>query len=335
MVKRDGVGEDVGKVLNSNFNLKNLLAKFQSSLPLAISLGLIVFLIISIWGGWQDLKEAFANFSWWTFILALILAFGNYLIRFGRWQYYLHLLGFQVDRLMSFRIFLSGLAFSITPGKFGELAKSWFLKEKADLPTSQTSPIVVAERLTDLLAIIVLALIGASQLQSSASRIILIIGLICLGAIGLVGVLGKARYFDKFSGKWQNLLVNLKQIILPGPLIIGVVLGIIAWGLEALALWIILIGLGQSVNFIAVIGIYTFATAIGAIAMLPGGLGLTEISLTGSMILVGVIKSSASAATILIRAATLWFAVLLGALVLLKLSKPDSKLMSAQRSIEN
>ena len=51
---------------------------------------------------------------------------------------------------------------------------------------------------------------------------------------------------------------------------------------------------------------------IGAISMLPGGLGVTEGSLTFMLVQKGVSNQYAVASTFIIRAVTLWFAVLIG-----------------------
>jgi uncharacterized membrane protein YbhN (UPF0104 family) len=50
--------------------------------------------------------------------------------------------------------------------------------------------------------------------------------------------------------------------------------------------------------------------------MLPGGLGVAEGSLTGLLVALGNPLPDAAAATLLIRAATLWLAVGLGATTL-------------------
>ena len=57
--------------------------------------------------------------------------------------------------------------------------------------------------------------------------------------------------------------------------------------------------------------------------MLPGGLGLTEATMTGTLqaLDASLGPATASAATILIRLATLWWAVLLGALALVPLQR--------------
>lgn len=308
-----------------------MLTKFKKSIPLAIGLGIIIFLILSIWSGWFDLVLAFKNFIWWTFFAALLCALANYLIRFLRWQFYLHLLEIAVPRKRSLMIFLAGLAFSITPGKFGELAKSWFLKDSDSLPISRTAPIVAAERLSDLIAVVILALVGISQFDFLASKVVVLVGVICLVCIilfanqrftiGLIRLIKKNRRLGNIADKLDKLLSSFRQTILPGPMVVATLLGIFAWSFEAFGLWLILVGVGQVQPLLEVVGIYAIATTLGAIAMLPGGLGLTEISLNGALILVGVSKSAASAATLLIRASTLWFAVLIGSAALFVYSK--------------
>jgi uncharacterized membrane protein YbhN (UPF0104 family) len=54
----------------------------------------------------------------------------------------------------------------------------------------------------------------------------------------------------------------------------------------------------------------------GALAMLPGGLGVAEASVTAMLLLLiddpAFTRADAAAATLIIRFATLWFAVLVG-----------------------
>jgi uncharacterized protein (TIRG00374 family) len=51
---------------------------------------------------------------------------------------------------------------------------------------------------------------------------------------------------------------------------------------------------------------------IGALSFIPGGLGSTEAAMVLMLSLLGMGVSSAIAATIVCRVATLWFAVALG-----------------------
>ena len=58
--------------------------------------------------------------------------------------------------------------------------------------------------------------------------------------------------------------------------------------------------------------IYAFSTIAGAVSMLPGGLGVTEGSLTFLIEAQNISKEIAVASTFIVRIVTLWFAVLVG-----------------------
>jgi glycosyltransferase 2 family protein len=59
--------------------------------------------------------------------------------------------------------------------------------------------------------------------------------------------------------------------------------------------------------------VFSVGSLAGALSFLPGGLGVAEGSMTGLIQVLGdVPKAAAVAATVLIRLATLWFAVALG-----------------------
>jgi uncharacterized protein (TIRG00374 family) len=113
-----------------------------------------------------------------------------------------------------------------------------------------------------------------------------------------------------------------------------VLLGIVSWGSECVAFYLILVGLDVEPGWHLLL-VATFVLAVssifGAISMLPGGLFIAEASVTGLLLLLlppdEISRSTAVAATLLIRFATLWFAMLLGfgalALLLPRLSEAE------------
>ena len=77
-----------------------------------------------------------------------------------------------------------------------------------------------------------------------------------------------------------------------------------------------LLALGFSgLGLASAVAVYALSTIIGALALIPGGIGLTEASMAGMLVLAGMNPADASAATLLIRVVTLWFGVALGWLV--------------------
>jgi uncharacterized protein (TIRG00374 family) len=96
-------------------------------------------------------------------------------------------------------------------------------------------------------------------------------------------------------------------------------LGTISWLGEGVGFYLILVGLGVTGGWETLgnaIFILAFATAVGGLSTLPGGLGAAEGTIAGMLALVMALPASAAAAaTLLIRFATLWFGVTLGLIV--------------------
>jgi len=99
-------------------------------------------------------------------VLALVLV--NYGLRFARWHYYLRRCGARVPWRESAAVFLSGFALSITPARVGELLKCVLLRDEAGVKMSVSVPVVVADRVNDLVAICIL--VAAGMLRYSAAR---------------------------------------------------------------------------------------------------------------------------------------------------------------------
>jgi uncharacterized protein (TIRG00374 family) len=97
---------------------------------------------------------------------------------------------------------------------------------------------------------------------------------------------------------------------------LGLILAVGGWLAEATALHVLLGVLGAHVTIMHSVFVFTFSMMVGAVAMLPGGLGGTEVSMAALLVALGVQLDVAIAATAVIRATTLWFAVGLGFLAL-------------------
>src|SRR5260370_30378484 len=88
---------------------------------------------------------------------------GNYLLRWLKWEFYLSRLEIRgVGRQDSLLTFLSGFVLTVTPGKVGEVFKSVLLFDLHGIPVARTAPIVVADRVTDVIGIVGLIVIGSA-----------------------------------------------------------------------------------------------------------------------------------------------------------------------------
>lgn len=302
-----------------------MFSKYKRKILFSCIAGAIIFLAFSIYADFDKLIVAFSEFNWWYFPVILALSFINYVFRFFKWEYYRKILNIKLKTSTSFLIFLSAFVMSVTPGKMGEVLKSYLLKEENGTPVAKSAPIVLAERLTDFISIVFLCIVGAYVIDYGQT-IIIIVGIMFIGfalmlssrklSLGLISQLEKIKFLSKHIHKFYEAYESIYQLVKFKPLVIATIISVFSWFFECVGFYLVLYVFsattGIEVNLLIATFIYGFSTLIGAIAMLPGGLGLTDASLTGLMQLLKIPANISVASTIIIRTATLWFGVLVG-----------------------
>ncbi len=259
------------------------------SLLLAVAGGLGVAALLGLLTDLRSLTGAVLAFDWRYLPAILGLTLGNYLLRFLKWHYYLRVLGVRdLPWSTSLLVFLSGLAMVVTPGKVGEWLKSY---------------------LWPLLTIGLAGLGLALMAQGTPLW------------LRLLSRLPPWPLVERLVGPLRLFLQSARALLAPHRLLLGVGLGVVSWGGECLAFALVLAGLGAGLD-LGLIREAAFAFAVagllGALSFLPGGLGVAEGSLTGLVLVRGLLSEPARAvaAALLIRLGTLWFGVALGWLAL-------------------
>lgn len=292
---------------------------------LSLTLGIGVFLGFSIYADFEQIIRALQVFSWWYLPIIIFLVLANYLFRYLKWNYYLSILNIRISRKESFAIFISGLTMAITPGKMGEVLKSYLLREINGTPISRSAPIILAERFTDLISIALLSVFGVTTFKYGLQTLGISFGLMGLFMVmvswpplflGMIKWLAKCPLISKGATKLETAYDSISSLMLPKALIWTVLISCLAWFCECLAFNMVFHGFNLSCSLNSSVFIYAFSTLIGALSMLPGGLGATEGSITGLLLMLNIPKHLAVASTFIIRIFTLWFGVLIGLIAL-------------------
>lgn len=284
------------------------------------------YLCVALWGGYAKFGQAMAEYHWSSFAAACGLAFLNYVLRFGKWVYYLRVLNVRgVPLFANFLVYLSGFVLTVTPGKVGEAYKSVVLEERFGTPVALTAPLVLSERLTDVIAIVTLIAVGSLGFSGGlgwaiAGALAVSCALALISNRTLCGKLFSdlERRGGKLSAIAPKLRVaygSLATTLQPKHLAVPVALSLLAWSAECVALGVIARGFGVDISLTKCLFYYATSTLAGALIPVPGGLGITEGILLGHLT-TGMPTVTARAAMMLTRVATLWFAVLLGFLAL-------------------
>ena len=275
-------------------------------------------------GDVRHLGDRLGGFEWSALAVALALALGNYALRFVRWQIYLRDQQIAVPTGNSVVVFGAGLSLSMTPAKIGELLKSYLLRELHGIAVTRTAPIVVAERVSDLIGLLVLAVIGVAAFGVSSIIVPVAAGMIAVGLVLLawprptmwmIDLVTRPRMTQRFREPLHEMYRGLASLCRPRTLALATLIAIPAWGCECVGFSLIVNGFaGAHIDLPLAMTIYAVTTIAGALSFLPGGLGVTEGAMT-MMLVTGASqldRATALDATLLTRLATLWFAIAIG-----------------------
>lgn len=283
-----------------------------------------VFLALFLLGDAGRVAQAISDVDLRTLLAVFALVSVGYLVRFLKWAYYLRELDIDVSLGSSALTFFSGLMLVVTPGKLGEVWKAWFLRDLEGVEVSRTTAVVGAERVTDLLALTGLASLGVLLYDRSATLLAVVALLFLAGLLLLqwrtacLALIERARsvpVVGGYAGEIESFYEGSYALFRPRPLLVATAISLLAWGLEGIALWLVLDSLAGGASVVAGLFVFGLGSVVGAVSLLPGGLAATEASMVGALLALGFSSAVAAAATLVIRVGTLWYGACVGVAV--------------------
>ena len=296
----------------------------QHGLWVTALLTVAVFFGMFFVGDASQVVSALLAVDLWRVGVVFLLATTSYGVRFLKWEYYLRHLDIEIPLKTSLIVFFSGLMMVVTPGKAGEVWKAWFLRDLRDVPVSQTASVVGAERVTDLIALSAFAFLGLLIYQRSSVVLIGVVFLFLLGisllqwrtlCLRVLGWLEILPIVGSYATELEQFYKNTYTLFQVRPLSIAFLISLIAWGLEGVALWVVLGGFSSEATLLAALFVFGLGSVVGAASLLPGGLAAAEASMVGMLVILGYTQTIAVSATVIIRVGTLWYGAILGTCV--------------------
>ena len=263
----------------------------------------------------------------WSLVATLLaLSLVNYAVRAWRWVRFGDYLGFRVPAARNVVYYLSGFCLTSTPGKAGEAIRLWFLKTGHGIGYVRSLPLMLADRIVDMWAILLLALVSIAGFaeyhwQGAALGLLITASSIpVLFPLQFQPVLRWVHGCAPRRGRWivrarrvLRVMSTLRSWRTYGLTLIPTVGG---WLAECAALFLLLQHFGSDISLVNATFVFSFSIIVGAVSMLPGGLGSTEATLVILLRTLGVDLDQALAVTAIIRITTFWFAVLIGLLLM-------------------
>lgn len=332
--------------------------KYRNQILVGIVFMIAVVIAVVLLSNASELADKLDDFPMWLFLPIIGLKLLNWVLRYMEWHYFLHIIEvYPVFRGQtqsanppdqpatihvtdSFILWVASLPFALSPGKVAEILKAIILKSMNQTPVTRSGPIIIAERLVDGIAVVLL--VGISALVAgdyifvaddvSAQYIRGILVGISIFMIMLIAVIQfrKAaytltnlftnfpflkRYTDEIKTIYDSSY-NLAKLrhILPTTFF-----GITAYFTDCIGFYIMLIGLGESPSlklFGQATFILGFSVVISAISALPGGAGGREVTI-GALLrnVVGMGSGATGAAVLMIGVFQVWFGTFVGIII--------------------
>ena len=288
---------------------------------------IVMAVIASVYGGSEDIISHLRRLTAPVTVGLLFLSLVNYFARFCRW----HLLSRQLRITIPLRrnaiFYVAGFSMTTTPGKMGEALRLWLMERCHSYGYERLAPLFVADRLSDVSAMLVLCILGVAGVSGYEWTIVLLSAVFLIVALPffyprpLIAFISSVHML--FGRRWSHLFASIRRSVrltaglFTWKLFSGnLLLSTAGWLAECIAFYWLLVYFGAPISLQQATFIFAFSMLAGAVTMLPGGLGGVEAAMLGLLVALGTEFDVAVASTVLIRATTLWFSVVLGFLVL-------------------
>jgi uncharacterized protein (TIRG00374 family) len=275
------------------------------------------------WAGWDQTLFLLGNLSATVLAGIAALALANYALSAIRWCWLARRAGITTPLPHLVLIFVAGMAFIPTPGKAGTALRLWLLKRRENIAYTRSTPILLLMLLTEFLGAVLIAVAGAHLFAGTG--LMLTIAALLGGGVMLIFAwpslletcLKTANIFTgrRLTFLWEALrllLLNIRRLMTPATFFSTLIIAGVAWLLPGHALWWLLQTWGYDLPWLAVQFCFSFSMVVGAMSLLPGGLGSTEVSLVALLTILGIPAPAAVAATTLVRLVSLWLPVGIG-----------------------
>jgi len=296
--------------------------KLDNRLILTLIAAVGIYAIFLFVSDYNIISEKISNFKINYLPLILLLVSASWIPSIIKWHFLLKNCEIDIPLTKSISVFLLGIAFEITPGHIGVLMKSQILKTSFNIPRTKTAPIVLVEKVYDLIGAILVSIIGI--IIVGIYPYLIIIAILVLAIIFFFMYykpaseiffkqITKTKFFSKYieniseSYKIVQKSTNVKVAI------ICILLAVTYWFIISAAAYYTLIAFDINIiDYFTVLAIYVTSILLGAISFIPAGIGITEGTIAGLLTLEGIDVSTALILSVMIRVLTLWYSVCVG-----------------------
>lgn len=308
------------------------------SLPTLLALlaggALLAFVLWRVFDfNWSELWSNIRGVNPWLYLAAAAVYYLSFWFRGLRWR--LIAITANIDgqdgktiprtTKMGGIILMGWFANSVAFLRLGDALRGWTLHRESASPFSSSLGTVLAERVQDMVAVLLLVFVAAVLVTVAGDSEVP--GIVLIAAVGLVvalvAVLIAMRIFGLrasrfFPGRIQGAYARFQEGTLSSfrgsQLPVQLLLGVTGWLLEIARFYLVSQALDLDIGF-GVVMFAALANAMLSTIPTPGGFGFVEGGLTGVLVLLGVDDTDALTLTVVDRSISWLSVVLFGGLL--------------------
>lgn len=280
--------------------------KYRNRILAGFAIGFVIYVVLLLLVNTEDLINHLQVYPWALLIPVILLKFVAWFCRFMQWHYYLGVIGANgkpgFSLFDSAVLFISGFSMAVSPGKIAEMLKAVVLKTRTGIPIARSAPVIIAERVVDGVAVIMLAFVAlflagdGINLGEYRFMIILSAGLLSFGLVAVqirplaymvLDIISKLPVIRRLHEALVTFYESSFEIFKLKHVLPTTLFGMLAGTTDAIGFVIILSGFGvpySDLLLLQAMVIVSLSSAIGALSGIPNGAGITEVSV-GAMLM--------------------------------------------------
>jgi uncharacterized protein (TIRG00374 family) len=343
------------EITQDQLSISKRLLNWRTIVPLIIAIVALVIFAQKININPKLTWLAMRNANVYFVLAAIIVYYFSFPIRTFRWRMLLENVGYTKEngiQLPNFWklleiLYVSWFANVIVPAKLGDVYRAYLLRREAGLPASRTFGTILAERLLDLIILLLLfipsVIISLHEnlppqlvLGLKITMVLVIVGIIGLFMLRMfptqIGMVVPKRFRGYYYQFQEGTLGSFKRI----PSLTGLTVGV--WACEALRFFFIALALNLIPGNLTHVLSASLFIALGEalLTVIPftgGGIGLVEGGMLAMITLFTPNTSLALAAIVIDRAISLFSILVIGFFVFMftisgQASLPDQPLQN-------
>src|SRR3989344_787504 len=238
---------------------------------------LIIFILFKTLINVEDFSRVIQGISWFYFFLAFATMIPTFILSVVRWHSILRSAGFNVSFWKIFKIIGSSMSLSIVPGRLGDLARSYPLRNQ--IPISQSIGTIVLEKIIDICVLLVFSGVGLLLLGHPVFAGLVFF--LAIGAIPLLEILNivikKLPLKSGLVNKLQDAVSVLNKVKQRKAILSMAILASSAnWTLSMFQVYWLFKAVGSIVPFSAIFAFQPLSIFMGLIPITIAGVGTRD-----------------------------------------------------------